>query len=150
LDTTARQRLAKGRDGGGVDARPGQVDLLEALQLLEVGEVLVIDLGVAELQLAKQDTYTLDRAGLSAEEYANQVRAAADRGHPLPTPRVRLTLELRNTGDQAIKILVGSDGSYLMLNLQGPGAVSVRPRTVVSADTATRTSSASRRARATC
>src|SRR5262249_16454735 len=83
---------------------------------------------------ARQDTYTLDRGGQSAEAYATQVRAAAKAGKPLPTPRVELTLELRNTGDQAIKILVGGAGSDVMLELQGPGAVSVRPRTVVSAD----------------
>jgi RNA polymerase sigma factor (sigma-70 family) len=76
--------------------------------------------------VAKQDTYTLDRGGKSAEEYAQQVRDAAKRGAPLPTPRVELTLELRNTGDKEIKILVGGDGSDVMLDLQGPGAVSVQ------------------------
>jgi len=79
--------------------------------------------------VAKQDTYTLDRGGKSAEGYAKQVRDAAKRGNPLPTPRVELTLELRNTGDKEIKILVGGDGSEVMLDLQGPGAVSVRPNT---------------------
>jgi len=77
--------------------------------------------------VAKQDTYTLDRGGQSAEEYAKQVRDAAKGGDPLPTPRVQLTLELRNTGDKEIKILVGGDGSDVMLDLRGPGAVSVRP-----------------------
>jgi RNA polymerase sigma factor (sigma-70 family) len=77
--------------------------------------------------LAKQDTYTLDRGSKSAEEYAKQVSDAAERGEPLPTPRVELTLELRNTGDKEIKILVGGDGSHAMLDLRGPGAVSVRP-----------------------
>jgi hypothetical protein len=65
----------------------------------------------------------------SADEYAKQVRDAANRGNPLPTPRVELTLELRNTGDKEIKILVGGDGSDVMLDLQGPGAVSLRPDT---------------------
>jgi RNA polymerase sigma factor (sigma-70 family) len=77
--------------------------------------------------VAKQDTYTLDRGGQSAEEYAKQVSDAAERGKPLPTPRVELTLELRNTGAKEIKILVGGDRSYVMLDLQGPGAVRVRP-----------------------
>jgi hypothetical protein len=77
--------------------------------------------------VAKQDTHTLDRGGKSAEEYAKQVRDAAERGDPLPAPRVELTLELRNTGDKEIKILVGGDGSNVMLDLRGPGAVRVRP-----------------------
>jgi RNA polymerase sigma factor (sigma-70 family) len=77
--------------------------------------------------VAKQDTYTLDRGGQSAEEYAKQARDAAERGEPLSTPRVELTLELRNTGAKVIKILVGGDGSDVMLDLRGPGAVSVRP-----------------------
>src|SRR5262249_45105316 len=53
----------------------------------------------------------------------------ARRGLPLPTPRVEVTLELRNTGDKEIKVLVGGDGSEVMLDLQGPGAVRVRPNT---------------------
>jgi RNA polymerase sigma factor (sigma-70 family) len=77
--------------------------------------------------VAKQDTYTLDRGGQSAEQYAKKARDAAEAGNPLPTPRVQLTLELRNTGDKEVKILVGGDGSRVMLDLQGPGAVSVRP-----------------------
>src|SRR5262249_1190567 len=77
--------------------------------------------------VAKTDTYGLGRGGQSAEEYAKQGRDAAKRGAPLPTPRVELALELRNTGEKEIKILVGGDGSDVMLELQGPGAVSVRP-----------------------
>jgi RNA polymerase sigma factor (sigma-70 family) len=82
--------------------------------------------------VAKQDTYTLDRGGRSAEEYAKQVRDAAEGGNPLPTPGVELTLELRNTGAKEIKILVGGDGSSVMLDLQGPGAVRVSPNIPVT------------------
>jgi RNA polymerase sigma factor (sigma-70 family) len=77
--------------------------------------------------VAKRATYTLDRGDKSAGEYASQVRDAARRGDPLPAPRVELKLELRNTGRKEIKILVGGDGSYVMLDLQGPGAVHVQP-----------------------
>jgi hypothetical protein len=84
--------------------------------------------------VAKQDTYTLDRGGKSPDEYARQVRAAANRGEPLPTPRVELTLVLRNTGDKEIKILVGGDGPDVMLDLQGPGAVRVQPNRERPAD----------------
>jgi RNA polymerase sigma factor (sigma-70 family) len=76
--------------------------------------------------VAKQDTYTLDRGGLSAEDYAKKVRGAAADGNPLPTPRVDLALELKNTGDKEIKILVGGDGGRVMLDLQGEGAVSIK------------------------
>jgi hypothetical protein len=77
--------------------------------------------------VAKKDTYTLDRGGQSAEEYARQVRDAAQAGDPLPVPLVELTLEVRNTGNKEIKILVGGDGASVMLDLKGPGAVHVQP-----------------------
>src|SRR5262249_37810723 len=66
LDAAARQRLAERRDGGGADARAGQVDLLEARQLCEMGEPLVADPGVAELErLEPGHSLEMDEAGVA-------------------------------------------------------------------------------------
>jgi hypothetical protein len=45
-----------------------------------------------------------------------------------PPPMVNLGLEMRNTSDKEMHIQLGTEGSELQLDLQGPGAVSVPAR----------------------
>jgi hypothetical protein len=79
--------------------------------------------------VVKKATYTLDRRGETAEQYAD----AAKKSPPLV--EVDLVLELKNTSDKEITIWIADDyrkeerqdgGDYvkLQLDLKGPGAVS--------------------------
>jgi RNA polymerase sigma factor (sigma-70 family) len=77
--------------------------------------------------VVKQAKYTLDRGGQTAEAYAAAIHKAAKAGFAVPAPEVDLVLELRNTGREEIKVLIGGDAAELVLDLKGPGAVSVRP-----------------------
>jgi hypothetical protein len=72
--------------------------------------------------IANKNSYTLDRGGLSAEEYRKQVRNGATGGPGLPAPKVDLTLELVNTSDKEVEIRVGGTVNVIKLDLKGPGA----------------------------
>lgn len=45
-----------------------------------------------------------------------------------PSPHVDLVLELENTGARPTNVVLGSDAGRIMLELVGPGAVSIKPR----------------------
>jgi RNA polymerase sigma factor (sigma-70 family) len=84
--------------------------------------------------VAKQKTYTLDRGGKTPDEYAQLIEAASEAaekgGGPrslLATPQVDLILELHNTSDKEIRVLIGGDPTTLILDLKGPGTVNITP-----------------------
>jgi hypothetical protein len=79
--------------------------------------------------VVKKATYTLDRRGQTAKQYADAAKQSP------PLVEVDLALELKNTSDKGITIWIADDygkeerqkgGDYvnLRLDLQGPGAVS--------------------------
>jgi hypothetical protein len=81
--------------------------------------------------VVKKDTYTLDLDGKTPEDYREAAKTKP------PVVEVDLVLELKNTSDKEITIWIADDygkeerqegGDYvkLMLDLKGPGAVSVR------------------------
>jgi hypothetical protein len=82
-----------------------------------------------ELRLiSKKASYPLDLGGQTAEAFRKQLREAETSGKVPPPPAVQLVLELRNTSDKDIQVQLGGDNSVLLLNLKGPGAVSIEPR----------------------
>jgi hypothetical protein len=86
-----------------------------------------------ELRLvAKKAKYTLDLGGKTAKEFTKQLKEAVKSGiYPAPTA-VDLKLELRNNGKKDLQVHVEGDGNLIVLNLRGKGAVSVRPRRVLT------------------
>jgi RNA polymerase sigma factor (sigma-70 family) len=96
-------------------------------QPVQKGKTVPASAPVAARLVAKKYRYELDRGGLSEEEYAKRIKEGAKAGRPLPPPAVELVLELRNTGMKEIDILTGGDATVLVLDLKGPGAVSVTP-----------------------
>ncbi len=82
---------------------------------------------VAARLVARKATYTLDRGGLTADEYAAAIKEGARTDKLPPVPQVDLLLELTNTGDRDVQLWVTGDPVMLTLNLKGPGAVSIEP-----------------------
>src|SRR5262249_37656637 len=79
--------------------------------------------------VVKKATYTLDRRGATAKQYADAAKTSP------PLVEVDLALELKNTSDMDITIWIadgygkeerqkGGDYVSLQLDLKGPGAVS--------------------------
>jgi hypothetical protein len=67
-----------------------------------------------------KDTYTLDLGGRTAAEF----RKLLETSRPAPSPpAVDLEVQLRNTGDKEITLLIGGDDAKLLMDLKGPGAV---------------------------
>src|SRR5262249_58078801 len=89
-----------------------------------------------ELRLvAKKTKYPLDLGGKTAKEFKKQLEEAKKTGNQLPEPpAVDFTLELKNTGDKDIQIQVEGDANPLMLEVKGPGAVSVPSTLAFTAD----------------
>jgi hypothetical protein len=86
------------------------------------------DLPVKATLVAKTTTYKLDLAGKTAEEYKKELKDAEKSGKVPPPPAVEMTLELKNTSDKDAQVWVGGDPVVIELNLQGKGAVSLKPR----------------------
>jgi hypothetical protein len=79
-----------------------------------------------ELRLvAKKTTYPLDLGGKTAEEFRKQLKEAEKSGRFPPPPAVDLVVELHNRSAKDVHVKFGSDDSLLLLDLAGPGAVSV-------------------------
>jgi hypothetical protein len=76
--------------------------------------------------VANQATYPLDLGGQTAADFRKAIEAGDDTGRYPPPPKVDLVLELRNTGEQDLQVKVGGTLNVLALDLQGPGAVSVK------------------------
>ena len=72
---------------------------------------------------ANKKTYIVDLGGKSAEELRKQIKDATAPKHYPAAPEVDLTLELKNTGAEEIKVWVGGDATALELELKGKGAV---------------------------
>jgi len=85
----------------------------------------------AEIIVGK-DTYELDPAA-AGKDFAEKLRAAEKQG-PVPArpPKVNLSLRLSNLDTQPVTINVGADSSKLELDLQGPGAVNLQPRVMMT------------------
>lgn len=66
--------------------------------------------------------YTLDRGGLTAEEYEKKLRLANGAGEPLPVPQVKLKVTVKNTSDKTVRV---SKDTQLTLLLKGKGAVNL-------------------------
>jgi hypothetical protein len=70
-------------------------------------------------------TEFLELAGRSPAEHRGKLLAAAEAGRLPAPPRVDLTLELRNRGEQTLYLDVGGAGTELRLDLSGPGALAL-------------------------
>ncbi len=85
----------------------------------------------------KGDTtkYVLDLGGKTPAEFAKLLEAGKTGNVRLPKPpAVKLTLVVKNTSDQAIRIWAKGDPVVLDLDLKGKGAVSVAPQLAFTAD----------------
>jgi hypothetical protein len=69
--------------------------------------------------------YTLDLAGMTAEQFRKLVRDADTTGSYPPAPSVDLVLSLHNGGDKDVDVRVGGTTTIVTLDLTGPGALSV-------------------------
>ena len=80
--------------------------------------------------VAKVDTYTLakDQQG---EKFRETIQNPRNRNVPQP-PKVDLMLELKNPTDKAITIVMGADNGALELDLQGKGAVEIKPLLIMT------------------
>jgi hypothetical protein len=86
------------------------------------------DLPVKATLVAKTTTYKLDLGGKTAEEFKKELKEAEKSGKVPNPPAVEITLELKNTSDKDVQVWVGGDPFVIELNLQGPGAVSIKPQ----------------------
>lgn len=75
--------------------------------------------------VAKKDAYTLDLGGKTAKEFRKLLDDEKNTRRFPESPKVDLVLEFKNTGKEEIKFLIGPDGAEPMLELKGPGAVTV-------------------------
>jgi hypothetical protein len=87
-----------------------------------------VDPASAPLELkikAKKNSYVLDLGGKNAKDFRKELETTNKMPAP---PQVDLELELRNTGDKEIQVLVGGDETKMNLDLQGPAAVSANSK----------------------
>jgi hypothetical protein len=68
---------------------------------------------------SRKPSYQLDLGDKTADDYRKMIEA----GDYPPPPAVDLSLELRNTGGQAVQIRMGGTTNVIDLDLQGPGAL---------------------------
>jgi hypothetical protein len=75
--------------------------------------------------VARKGTYTLDLGGLTPEEFRKRLARSDPFGRDLlPAPVVDLLIEITNTSDKPVTIMIGGDDAPLRFELKGPGAVS--------------------------
>jgi hypothetical protein len=76
--------------------------------------------------VATKTIFTLDLAGLTAADYK---KALTERGFGElpPAPKVEIALELTNTSDKDVQVLIEGHSVILRLEVKGPGAVWVMP-----------------------
>lgn len=88
---------------------------------------------------AKQQKYTLDLGGKSADEFRKQIES----GNYPAAPKVDLVLELKNTGSEEVQVRVFGTENTIELALKGPGAVTeqlkrrITPKFVIAPKTMT-------------
>lgn len=82
---------------------------------------------LAAVLKANKDTYKLDLGGRTAQEFRKFARESSDfnAGGPLP-PKVDLVLEVRNTSDKDIQFFTLPDLAEIVLDLEGPDALTVK------------------------
>ncbi len=99
------------------------------------GEADKAALPVTATLVAKQKTYTLNRGGMTAEAYKKATEDAVQAGKAPPAPpTVDLALELKNTSAKEVQVWVGGTQLQIDLDLRGPGALSVKPRSLLPVD----------------
>jgi hypothetical protein len=92
--------------------------------------------------VAKKTTYTWDAGGKTPAEFKKQLQEIAEaiksgKGFdikPPPSPAVEMTLQITNTGKDAITIHVGGDSNIYTLELKGPGTFALNNPVAVTAD----------------
>jgi serpin B len=72
---------------------------------------------------ANKATYDLDLGGKTPADYRKQLQDDVNADGFREPPKVDLSLEFVNTGDQDVKVQVGGDATELRLSLDGPGVV---------------------------
>ena len=77
--------------------------------------------------VAKKTTFDLDLGGKTAKEYKSALKNFDANKLP-PLPQVDMALELTNTSDGDVQVWISGTPVKMMLELKGPGAVSVTPR----------------------
>lgn len=89
-----------------------------------------------ELSIKGETTkYTLDLGGKTAAEFEKLLADVKEGKARAPkAPEVKLTLVVKNTSKQAIKVWAKGDPVVLDLELKGQGAVSVAPQLAFTAD----------------
>lgn len=75
----------------------------------------------------KKTTYTLDRGGLTAAEYAKKLADGKKSGKLPPPPAVELEVTVKNVSDRPVTVWVKGDPVVLALALKGKGAENVEP-----------------------
>jgi hypothetical protein len=74
---------------------------------------------------SRKTSYTLDLGSMTAEQFRKQVRDGDTTGAYPPAPSVDLMLSLHNSGEKEVDIRVGGTTTIVMLDVEGPGALSV-------------------------
>jgi hypothetical protein len=77
--------------------------------------------------VAKKTAFNLDLGGKTAKEYKDALKNFDPKALP-PLPQVDMALELTNTSDGDVQVWMTGTPVKMMLELKGPGAVSVTPR----------------------
>jgi hypothetical protein len=77
--------------------------------------------------VAKKTTFDLDLGGMTPNQYKDALKASDPRKLP-PLPQVDMALELTNISDGDVQVWISGTPVKMMLDLKGPGAVTVTPR----------------------
>jgi hypothetical protein len=77
--------------------------------------------------VAKKTTFNLDLGGKTPKQYKDSLQNF-DLNKLPPLPQVDMALELTNTSDGDVQVWITGTPVKMMLELKGPGAVSVTPR----------------------
>jgi len=94
-------------------SEPAREKEKEAGQTVPVGVPL-------DLRLVGKNAFPLDLKGMTPEKFRERLKP----GPVLPgMPQVNLHLEVTNTGDKPLKLVVGGSANHLTLDLQGPNTV---------------------------
>jgi len=79
---------------------------------------------------SRKDSYTIDRGGKTAEEYAKLFETflkGKGLGKVPPPVAVDLVVSIVNDGKKPVTITIGADNSEVLFNLQGPKVQYLRP-----------------------
>jgi len=104
-------------------------------QMVRADEPKRANVPISAKLVTKKDTYKLDLAGKSADDFKKLLKDNEGQSAKLPkAPVVDLVLEFTNTSDKELQLSISGDSTTLNLELKGPGAVSVTAEMMFTAD----------------